>query len=180
MSLTDPLGAAENVPTDDFVDMPTLEDNDNDFTDLPALVDESDDEDELCDDELEHLTHEERVQLALTAIRTSVMSQRKACLYYRVTRGTVQNRAKGIPTRTEGHAHERKVSEAKESILKEWVKVLGARGMPLSLQTIADYATELAGEDVGVNWAKGFKERHPDLKVKWTTGLEECRARSLT
>ncbi|KAJ7765094.1 hypothetical protein DFH07DRAFT_715130, partial [Mycena maculata] len=64
--------------------------------------------------------------------------------------------------------------------LTNTTKVLGARGMPLSLQTIADYATELAGEDVGVNWAKGFKERHPDLKVKWTTGLEECRARSLT
>lgn len=89
MSHTDSLGAAENSPTDDFADMPALEDNDNDFTDLPALVDnESDDDDELCDDELEHLTYEERVQLALTAIRTATMSERKACLYYRVTRGS--------------------------------------------------------------------------------------------
>lgn len=56
---------------------------------------------------------------------------------------------------------------------------MGARGIPLSLPTIADYASELAGEDVGINWAKRFKERHPDLKVKWTTGLEECRARAL-
>lgn len=88
MSHTDFLGTAENVLTDDFADMPTLEDNNNYFADLPALVDnESDDEDELCDDELEHLTYEERVQLALTAIRTSAMSERKACLYYRVSRG---------------------------------------------------------------------------------------------
>src|ERR1700761_8691951 len=57
---------------------------------------------------------------------------------------------------------------------------MGARGIPLGLETIADFASELAGEDVGVNWAKRFKERHPDLKVKWTTGLEECRARALT
>ena len=56
---------------------------------------------------------------------------------------------------------------------------MGARGMPVSLPTIADYAFELAGEDVGINWAKRFKKRHPDLKVKWTTGLEECRARAL-
>lgn len=81
MSHTDFLGTAENVLTDDFADMPTLEDNNNYFADLPALVDnESDDEDELCDDELEHLTYEERVQLALTAIRLLCPNARPACI----------------------------------------------------------------------------------------------------
>ncbi|KAF7343027.1 DDE-domain-containing protein [Mycena venus] len=138
---------------------PVVDTPDN-FTDSPALQDV----DELCDNDLEHLPYEKRVQLALTAIRAGVMSERGACKYYRVTRETVQNRAKGVPTHTEAHAHERKLSEAKESILKEWVKVMGARGIPLSLPTIADYASELAGEDVDINWAKRFKERHPDLK----------------
>jgi hypothetical protein len=59
---------------------------------LPALVDVDDEVNDnndvdLCDDDIEHLTYEERVQLALTAIRTSAMSERKACIYYRVTRG---------------------------------------------------------------------------------------------
>ncbi|KAJ7784964.1 hypothetical protein DFH07DRAFT_726515 [Mycena maculata] len=56
---------------------------------------------------------------------------------------------------------------------------MGERGIPLSLATINDYASELAGGPVGVNWAKRFKERHPDLKVKWTSSLEECRAKAL-
>lgn len=63
-------------------------------------------------------------------------------------------------------------------IANAW-QVVGRRGIPLSLETIADYASELAAEDVGVNWAKKFKEHNPDLKVKWTTNLEECRARAL-
>ncbi|KAJ7784848.1 hypothetical protein DFH07DRAFT_726084, partial [Mycena maculata] len=54
------------------------------------------------------------------------------------------------------------------------------RGIPLSLETIADYVSELAGEDISVNWAKKFKECNPDLKVKWTTNLEECCARALS
>lgn len=85
LSRTGPVGATDNAPDDDA-------------TDLPALVDVSDDENEdkdddtptlpeLCDDDLEHLPYEERVQLALTAIRASAMSERKACIYYRVSRG---------------------------------------------------------------------------------------------
>ncbi|KAJ6514058.1 hypothetical protein DFH09DRAFT_1433060, partial [Mycena vulgaris] len=33
---------------------------------------------------------------------------------------------------------------------------------------------------LGVTWPVRFKKRHPDLKVKWTTALEACRAQSLT
>ena len=72
-----PPGAADNAPNDDFTDLPALVDIDDD----------NDDDAELCDDDLEHLPYEERVQLALTAIRASVMSDRGACKYYRVTRG---------------------------------------------------------------------------------------------
>ncbi|KAJ7199461.1 hypothetical protein GGX14DRAFT_662040, partial [Mycena pura] len=32
---------------------------------------------------------------------------------------------------------------------------------------------------LGVTWPTRFKKRRPDLKVKWTTSLEECRARAL-
>lgn len=56
---------------------------------------------------------------------------------------------------------------------------MGHRGLPLSLETIGAYASEIVGRPVGVTWPRRFKERHPDLRVRWTSGLEECRARSL-
>ncbi|KAF7335885.1 hypothetical protein MSAN_02325500 [Mycena sanguinolenta] len=66
-----------------------------------------------------------------------------------------------------------------EDVLKEWVKVVARRGFPLALATIGDYASEIAGAPVGETWPRRFKERNPDLKVKWASSLEECRARAL-
>jgi hypothetical protein len=52
--------------------------------------------------------------------------------------------------------------------------------MPLSLTTIGAYAAEIFGAPLGVTWPVRFKKRHPDLKVKWTTKLEQCRVMALT
>ncbi|KAJ7257132.1 hypothetical protein C8J57DRAFT_1074559, partial [Mycena rebaudengoi] len=59
------------------------------------------------------------------------------------------------------------------------IKSLGKRGIPLSLTTIGAYAAEIYGAPLGVTWPTRFKKRRPDLKIKWTSGLEECRARAL-
>lgn len=32
---------------------------------------------------------------------------------------------------------------------------------------------------MSVNWSRSFRRRHPDLKARWTTGLEACRAQCL-
>lgn len=56
---------------------------------------------------------------------------------------------------------------------------MGRRGFPLSLPTIGAYASEIVGAPVGATWPKRFMERNPDLKVKWASKLEECRARAL-
>lgn len=75
-------------------------------------------------------------------------------------------------------------------------KNVGKRGLPLSLPTIGSYAAEIYGAPLGVTWPTRFKKRHPELKVKvrvvacfvrqhetnlikWTSALEECRARAL-
>ena len=31
----------------------------------------------------------------------------------------------------------------------------------------------------GTHWVAQFRRRHPDLKAKWATGLEKCRAQAL-
>lgn len=80
-------------------------------------------DDGAVDVDLEHLPMEARIQLALTAIEVSGTSERKAALYYRVNRGTLQNRIKGIQPRGEAHVEERKLTRAQEDVLTEWVKV---------------------------------------------------------
>lgn len=56
---------------------------------------------------------------------------------------------------------------------------MAKRGLPLSLETIGAYASDIAGRDVGKSWITRFQKRHPDLRVKWTSSLETCRAASL-
>ncbi|KAJ6549578.1 hypothetical protein DFH09DRAFT_1501894, partial [Mycena vulgaris] len=113
-----------------------------------------------------------------------------------VPRTTVQDRMNGALTRVDAHAHERRLTDVQEDVLAEWIKVwisylhsfqlsdadqsLAKRGLPLSLTPIGDYAAEIFGSPLGVTWPVRFKKRHPDLKVKWTTALEACRAQSLT
>lgn len=66
-----------------------------------------------------------------------------------------------------------------EAVLVTWAKVLARRGVPLDPTTICEYASKLAGESLGDTWLRRFRERHPELKVRWSTGLEQCRARAL-
>lgn len=77
----------------------------------------------VADIDLDHLSEEQRMVLAIAAIQTSNIAQRKAARDYRVPRGTLKNRLKGIRPRAEAHAHERKLTAAQEEVLTEWVKV---------------------------------------------------------
>ena len=56
---------------------------------------------------------------------------------------------------------------------------MGRRGIPLTPTTLQEYASEIAEAPVGASWVKRFLGRHPDVKVRWTTSLEACRANSL-
>jgi len=51
--------------------------------------------------------------------------------------------------------------------------------MPLTTSTLRDFASDICQAPVGTSWAKRFIARHPELKIRWTTGLEKCRAQSL-
>ncbi|KAJ7740421.1 hypothetical protein DFH07DRAFT_926544 [Mycena maculata] len=85
---------------------------------VDAGLDDDDDYD------LELLPQEKRIQLALAASQAGLVSQRKAALYYRVPRSTVQDRVKGRLTRGEAHIHERLLTRPQEDVLTEWIKVL--------------------------------------------------------
>jgi hypothetical protein len=69
--------------------------------------------------------------------------------------------------------------ETQEEILAKWVKVQGRRGIPMTYASVARCAEVISGKQVGESWPKRFCKRHPDLKMKKTTGLEKARAKAL-
>lgn len=85
----------------------------------------------------------------------------------------------GGKTRQEAHINEQLLTDAQETILAKWVKVQGRRGIPMTYESVAHCANEISGQKVGESWPKRFVKRHPELKMKKTTGLEKARAKAL-
>jgi len=139
-------------------------------------------------DDLNDYSLEERIDLAILAIHqgsTSPSGQhifgiRQAARVYDIARETLRKRFNGTTrSRVESHIHQRALTPAEEEVLVTWVKEMGRRGLPLTYATITESAADIAGHEIGESWGKRFMKRHPELKVKWTTGLESCRARAL-
>jgi hypothetical protein len=63
--------------------------------------------------------------------------------------------------------------------LVKWVKIQGHHGIPMTYASIAQCAGAILGKQVKVTWPKWFCKRHPDLKMKKTTGLEKAHAKAL-
>ena len=85
----------------------------------------------------------------------------------------------GGKSRQEAHVEEQLLTPAQEEVLVEWIKVQGRRGVPMTYASVGHAAAEISGKLVGEIWPKRFRKRHPDLKMKKTTGLEKARAKAL-
>lgn len=138
--------------------------------------------------DISELSKDERIQLAITAVHasglkpdglTTCLSLREAAKLYDVPRGTLTDRYNGVRTRAEAHEHEQLLSTAQEAVVVDWIKVMAKRGIPMTPSMVRDHVASITGGPVGESWVKRFKKRHPDLKVKWTTSLEKCRAKCL-
>ena len=134
-----------------------------------------------------NLAQPQRMERALTALVASGtkpdgypnLSIRRAAQQFDVPPTTLTSRWNGTPTRQEAHEHERLLTAAQEEILTEWIRVMGRRGIPMTATIIADYVGDIVGHVIGESWVRRFKDRHPELKVKWSSPLEKCRAASL-
>lgn len=137
--------------------------------------------------DLTNYSRNERVVLAIEAINhygfrkngRPIYSLLEASRHFEVPRTTLSARLHGRPTRQEGHKHEQRLDDAQETLLVEWVKELGYRGVPLAPGTVTGYAEIITGNKLGSSWCRRFRARHPDLKAVWTTSLERCRAGAL-
>ena len=86
---------------------------------------------------------------------------------------------KGGKTWQKVHVNEQLLTAAQEEVLVKWIKVRGCCVIPLTYMTVALYAGEISGQQVGGSWPKWFLKRHPDLKMKKTQGLEMAHAKAL-
>lgn len=92
---------------------------------------------------------------------------------YQVAHSTLDDRMKGIHTRTEARVHQKNLSPTEEDVLVKWAKVMD------TYSTVTKYASEISGKSNGVLWPKRFLARHPDLKIRAMTSLKNCRAKAL-
>jgi hypothetical protein len=135
----------------------------------------------------ESLVEEAQLQVALKAVICAgldskgrpLMSLRSAAKRFDVLRSKLTARWNGRGSRTEAHEAWQRMSTAQEEVLKDWIKSLARRSIPLSPAAVAEYASTILGEPVSLHWVRKFRGRHGDLKAWWTTGLESCRAKSL-
>lgn len=137
--------------------------------------------------DLENKTRDERIDLALKAIYRNGFkpdgsprySLREAARTFDVQKTTLTARFNGRKTRIEAHEHERKLTPGAEAALVAWIIEMGRRGIPLHPSAVAQHAFVISGVEVGEHWVRRFRDRHGELKAKWTTGLEKCRAQAL-
>ena len=136
--------------------------------------------------DLEGKSGKEHIQMALKAITHNGfkengqpwLSIREVALTFQVKRGVLGAQFNGRKTRKEAHEHEKTLTFAQERALVDWVKEMGCRGIPLHASAVAHHASAILGTPISERWVHRFCSRHPDLKAKWTTGLEKCRAQS--
>ena len=163
------------------------EPNDDPFDSTPPLEDISDDGDE---EELDSdgYTVGDRMELAIDAILAAgfkdnglpKLSYSEAVRRFNLpSRTTLQARMQGRQKRAEASKARRLLPDGAEEVLKEWIREKGRRGMPMSPEMVAEHVKVMWNMEVGKNWVLRFRARNPDLKAKWTTSLEQCRAQAL-
>ena len=63
--------------------------------------------------------------------------------------------------------------------MKNWIKSLAHRSIPLSPSAVAEYASTILGKPISEPWVRKFRACHGDLKARRTTRLESCHAKCL-
>lgn len=86
----------------------------------------------------------------------------------------------GQQTRKDAHNKEMKLMDAQEDMLVEWLKEKGQRNISVYLSAIAEHASSISGLDISESWVQKFHtQKANEVKVRWATGQEKCRAQAL-
>jgi hypothetical protein len=138
-------------------------------------------------DNLHVLNKDSRIQLALDAYwksqaQTDIPNGRQklslhaAAKLFHVPCSTLTDRFNGVQTCRQAHEHQQNLTVVQKDILVQWAKSLGRRGVPLSLESLCEYASHICGFEVGSSWSQRFLDRHPEVKTRFMQSMEKCRA----
>lgn len=120
------------------------------------------------------LAREERIQQAIHAVLTAGLkgngqprlSLRATAALFDIPQAIFIACYAGRKCRIEAHEHQQLLSPSQESVLKEWIKSLGLRGVSLTQSAVAQYASVILAAPVTDYWVHHFRRRHPDLTVR--------------
>ena len=130
--------------------------------------------------DLELLPKEERIKLALQALKSSQeLSVRRAAVVYKVPETTLRRRRAGTQSTRDTHPKSSALTKAEEQTLVQYIKKLDAQVLAPTLRCVEDMANQLrAARDakpVGPHWASNFVKREPGLKSRMTRRRDRQR-----
>ncbi len=108
-----------------------------------------------------------------------VKSIRSAAADHDVPFSTLRRRWNGVRSRSQAHVAQMLLTPPQERGLADWAKELAKRAIPWTKDTLREKAQLICKKQVSDNWIYRFIKRNPDLKLRWTQGLESPRAGAL-
>jgi len=126
---------------------------------------------------------EEAMQSAITAVKTGIMSQRKACAIYRVPRCTLHTRVTGKTEIGARSGRPTKLSLDQEKKLVDYAGNRASLGIGFGKRPFLKYAQQFLEKSGGVfvgglptdRWWAGMRRRHPELSLRQPEGTSSVR-----
>ena len=130
--------------------------------------------------DLESLSKEDRVKLALQAIKKpQELSVRRAAIVYNVPRTTLQRRRAGKQSTRDTQPKSSALDKIEERTLVQHIKNLDKQGRAPTLHCVEDMANQLRAtrnaKPVGPRWASNFVKREPELQSRMTRQRDRQR-----
>ena len=121
--------------------------------------------------DLESLSKEERIKLALQALqKPQDLSVRRAAGVYKVPETTLRRRHAGTRSTRDTHPKSSNLSQAEERTLVQYIKKLDEQGHAPTLHCVEDMANQLRAardaDPVGPRWASNFVKRELGLQSR--------------
>ncbi|CUS10709.1 unnamed protein product, partial [Tuber aestivum] len=125
--------------------------------------------------------HEYAIERALEAIEHG-MSEKKACLEFKVSSGTIQGRRAGASTSCESHTFMQHLTANQEDALVAWILEQEERGFAPShtrVRKMAEKIIESGGRSImiGKSWVPRFLLRHPNVATLLGKPIDSKRIR---
>jgi hypothetical protein len=123
--------------------------------------------------DLESLSKEDRIKLALQAIKKpQELSVRRAAIVYNVPRTTLQRRRAGKQSTRDTQPKSSALDKTEERTLVQHIENLDKQGRAPTLYCVEDMANQLRAtrdaKPVGPRWASNFVKREPELQSRMT------------